>query len=134
MSDKTTIKMPHSRTVSFDGGSVSFDLAAELEGLINSRLNSAQYYLDSEVLRRSAPYVPYLTGRLLESGYSSTVIGSGLVTYNTPYAKKQYYSGRTPGSSTFGPLRGKDWFYRMKLVNSASLTSGVAAVIGGEPQ
>ena len=47
-----------------------------------------QKYIDSEVLRCCDSYVPMLTGKLKQSGITSTVVGSGMVHYNTPYARK----------------------------------------------
>lgn len=72
---------------------------------------SAQKRLDSEVLRYADPYVPMRTGMLKDSGISGTVIGSGEVVYNAPYAKKQYYHGRIAKGSA---LRGRYWIDRMK--------------------
>ena len=42
--------------------------------------------VDSEVLRRSTPYVPFKTGNLIKSGIRGTKIGSGEVMYNAVYA------------------------------------------------
>ena len=49
-----------------------------------------QKYIDSTVLRKSDPYVPFLSGMLKTSGISGTVIGSGTVVYNSTYARRQY--------------------------------------------
>lgn len=51
-----------------------------------------QQVIDSEVLRRCDPYVPKDRGMLIDSGILATDIGSGEVNYETPYAKKQYYT------------------------------------------
>ena len=53
-----------------------------------------QKYIDSEVLRCCDSYVPMLTGKLKQSGITSTVVGSGMVHYNTPYARKNYYDNK----------------------------------------
>ncbi len=49
-----------------------------------------QEFIDSEVLRKCAPYVPWDNGDLNESGTLNTSIGSGLVIYDTPYARRWY--------------------------------------------
>lgn len=67
-----------------------------------------QKYIDSEVLRLSDPLIPLDTAILKGSGIRSTVIGSGEVKYNTPYAKRQYYTNAGSGR------RGRLWFVRMK--------------------
>lgn len=73
-----------------------------------SDFDRCQKFVDSEVLRLSDPYVPFKTGMLKKSGISGTVIGSGVVEYTAPYAKRQYYTNSGNG------LRGKLWFERMK--------------------
>lgn len=73
-----------------------------------SNFEKCQKFVDSEVLRLSDPYVPMKTGMLKKSGISGTVIGSGVVEYTAPYAKRQYYTNSGKGQ------RGKLWFERMK--------------------
>ncbi len=89
----------------------------------------AQKALDSEVLRYADPYVPFRTGMLKDSGISGTVLGSGVVVYNSPYAKKQYYNGRIAGTSRSGVsrLRGRYWIERMKADHIEDLRRVVAA-------
>lgn len=70
-----------------------------------------QKVIDSEVLRYSDPLIPVDTHTLRRSGIAATEIGSGVVQYNTPYAKKQYYTN--DGRLQQGQ-RGKLWFERMK--------------------
>lgn len=75
-----------------------------------------QKVIDSEVLRRSDPYVPFRTGYLKKSGTLGTEIGSGEVVYNALYADKNYYhnTGHGKQGTASGGLRGKFWFERMK--------------------
>ncbi len=80
----------------------------------NKKFEKAQKILDSEVLRRCDPLVPFDTGTLKKSGINSTVIGSGVVSYDTPYAKRQYYENQGKGNHNKSGLRGKLWFERMK--------------------
>ena len=89
-------------------------------------LEKAQKYLDQEVIRTCAPYVPLDTGTLERSGKMSSDIGSGTVTWNTPYAKKQYYEGKSKG------LRGARWFDRAKADQAEDWQDGVAKILGGE--
>lgn len=89
-------------------------------------LEKAQKYLDQEVIRTCAPYVPLDTGTLERSGKMSSNIGSGTVTWNTPYAKKQYYEGKSKG------LRGARWFDRAKADHAEDWQDGVAKILGGE--
>ena len=90
----------------------------------SGRYSKAQMYVDSEVLRRSEPYIPLKTGMLIKSGILGTTIGSGLVQWIAPYAKRQYYKGRQPGTSSEGVLRGRQWFERMKASNVKAIVDG----------
>lgn len=83
------------------------------------QFHEAQKYVDSEVLRRAEPYVPKKTGRLRQSGYEGTRIGSGTVQYTAPYARPRYYKGRAKRG-----LQGKFWFSRMKSDNKQKILSG----------
>ena len=76
-------------SVKFEFKLNSTDEILEKRGLESG--GRVQQIIDSEVLRRCDPLVPKDTGMLIDSGILSTDIGSGLVRYSTPYAKKQYY-------------------------------------------
>lgn len=95
-----------------------------------ARYSKAQVFVDSEVLRLSAPYTPLRTGVLVKSGTLGTDIGSGEVSWIAPYAKNLYYSARAPGSQT-GPLRGPFWFERMKTVYKQRIILGAKRIGGG---
>ena len=88
-----------------------------------------QKFIDSEVLRRCEPYVPRDNGELIGSGVRSTVIGSGQVVYDTPYARRWYYeAARFQGA----PQRGNYWFDRM--VNEGgkeAILEGIERITGG---
>ena len=97
-----------------------------------------QRFIDKKVIDECIPYVPASPDRTLEfSAQVSTEVGSGLVIWNTPYARYQYYgfvmtdeAGRTwvgPGErkpivtdrpldydTAQNPLAGSYWFERMK--------------------
>ena len=73
--------------------------------------NEAQEFVDSEVIRKMDPYTPMDSGFLKKSPILLTVIGSGIITQMTPYARKWYY---TPAKFAGAPMRGTHWFERMK--------------------
>ena len=54
-----------------------------------SNFENTQKFIDSEVLRRTDPYVPYRNGILKGSGKLGTVIGSGVVEYTITKEKAQ---------------------------------------------
>jgi hypothetical protein len=93
------------------------------------RYQNAQTYVDSEILRQSEPFTPLRTGMLVKSGTLGTEIGSGEVQWIAPYARKQYYSPREPGSET-GPNRGPFWFQRMKAIHGQRIIRGARRIAG----
>ncbi len=115
---------------------VSFTLKAP-KSIIEKRGLTAggavQKLIDKEVLKRCEPYVPKMSGALIKSGESSTKIGSGKVTYNTPYAAYQYYGVSAKGKSlkyNGAPMRGSYWFLRMKSVNGDAILNLAAKEAG----
>lgn len=89
----------------------------------------AQRYVDSEVLRRCTPYVPFETGELIRSGMRETRLGSGRVVYRTPYARRWYYR---PANFFGAPKRGNYWFERMKANHGKAILRGAAKITGGD--
>lgn len=90
------------------------------------RNGPVQKAVDSEVLRLCAPYVPHDSGDLIRSGQVHTHIGSGLVVYKTPYARRWYYR---PARFKGAPKRGNYWFERMKNEGGKGKILRVAARI-----
>lgn len=112
-----------------------------------------QRYVDSEVLRRSTPYLPLQTGALRNAGIMGTDIGSGQVCWNGPYAKYLYHGkvmvgehSRSPWANrgerkvvtdkaiTYhgAPKRGPEWFEQMKIAHRKAILSGAAKLAGGK--
>lgn len=90
---------------------------------------TAQVFVDSEVLRRCANYVPFDSGVLNRSGVLNTDLGSGEVVYATPYARKWYY---VPAKFQGAPRRGNYWFARMRDNGGReAILRGVAKITGG---
>ena len=96
------------------------------EKFFSERIKKAQKFVDSEVLRKSDPYIPFKTGMLRDSGILGTKIGSGRIRYLAPYAKKQYYKGRYSGK------RGRYWVKRAMLAHGDAIASGAQKIIDGE--
>jgi hypothetical protein len=68
---------------------------------------------------------------LVKSGMLATDIGSGLVEWNAPYAKAQYYSTLKVCSET-GPYRGPFWFERAKSEYKRHWISSTRRIAGGD--
>lgn len=88
----------------------------------NEMFSQQQKFVDSEVLRRCSPKVPFDTGMLEKSGKLGTEIGSGEVDYVAPYAAAQYYN--TSESRSYDPNRGAKWFERMKASEKEEILEG----------
>lgn len=92
-----------------------------------------QQYIDSEVLRLCEPFVPKdiaaasQGGNLIQSGITNTIIGSGEVKYNTPYARRWYYM---PARFQGAPQRGNYWFERFKQQYRNQILEGAKEIAG----
>jgi hypothetical protein len=116
---------------------------------------SVQKFIDSEVIRLMSPYVPMRGGELDKSATISTVIGSGLVQQNTPYARFQYYGKvmvdpetnspwARPGvkkvvtdrdlvhDASRHPQAGPFWFERMKADKKEDILEGAKKIAGAK--
>ena len=102
---------------------------------VNARFNpkytQAQKWLDNEVLKDCDPYVPFRTGNLRNSGIRGTVLGSGRVIYNAPYAAACYY-GHFNFSRAKHPQATRQWFEKAKAANKSKWISGTKKLMGGE--
>jgi hypothetical protein len=127
---KFEIKTPRGQVVTTKAGKARLEWNINFAPKMEQQYSRAQMFVDSEVLRRSEPYTPLLTGTLIKTGILGTELGSGLVQWIAPYAARQYYSPRKPGSVT-GPLRGPFWFERMKAVWKERIIEGAKRIAGG---
>lgn len=100
-------------------------------GRFNKKFSLAQKFLDNEVLKDSAPYVPFRTGYLEKSGITGTVIGSGKVIYNAPYAKKNYYGKHFNFSKDKHPQACAFWFEKTKAQKKTNWVKGVNKIVRG---
>lgn len=83
---------------------------------------AGQRVFTHEVRRLSDPYVPFLTGVLKNTATEEV----NRITYNTPYARRQYYEN--PGTG----LRGPHWTERMWADRGKEIVKAVAEYCGGK--
>ena len=107
---------------------MKFEIHTDFE----KKFKKAQKVVDSEVLRRCDPLIPLDTGMLKKSGINSTVIGSGIVSYDTPYARRQYYENQGKGNHNASGLRNKLWFERMKANDLDDIKKKVSEVFNDD--
>lgn len=130
MARKIVIETPRGRVyIDRTGTRAVLAWSTDFVGKWHSRYADAQCFVDSEVLRLCEPFTPLLTGMLIDSGTLGTEIGSGLVQWIAPYSRYQYYLHRKTPSQT-GPLRGSQWFQRMKEVHGRKILEGARRMFG----
>lgn len=104
--------------------------AARVRRRFATRGTKAQFMLDSAVKRDTDPYVPMDTGRLARSVQTSSPSGSGLIVYDTPYARRLYY-GHCSIKGTHHPLARRMWFEEAKAVHGKRWIAEVERILKG---
>lgn len=122
------IKTPRGCIIQGDKGKAKLRWDSSFAPRANQNFNRMQKFVDSEVLRRCSPRVPFQTGMLEKSGKLGTTVGSGVVEYIAPYARMQYYD--TAQSRPYDANRGAKWFERMKVAEKREILDG-AKKLGG---
>ena len=110
------------------GLTFEFKLAAKNEIIQKRGLESGgvvQQIVDSEIMRYMDPYIPLDTGAMRDSMITDTVIGSGEIQVNTPYAHRRLLSAIEHG------LRGPNYFNRMKADHKDDILRAAAKAAGG---
>lgn len=124
------ISVPQTQHFSYANIDSVFTLDPSLERRLNAQYaigGRLQSFVDSEYIRTSQPYVPLLSGILAGSATRNTILGSGIVRFNTPYAREQFYGGREAGTSMTGERRGRQWHERWKADNINTFMESVEA-------
>lgn len=95
-------------------------------------MSPAQKFVDSEFIRLTDPYVPFRTGATKDSAINNTVIGSGLITYATPYVRHIW---KHPEWNFNGaPMRGAYWSQRSWADHGEEIIRGAAILAGGHAE
>ena len=81
---------------------------------LEQKARKAQEVLDSAVLSDSNYFIPKDSHTLENSGIDATVIGSGVVVWDAPYAKTQYYGENFDHSKQRNPNACAKWFEAAK--------------------
>ncbi len=124
------IETPRGAVIAGPNGKAELKFNPNFGAKQTQKYSRVQKFIDSEVLRQSEPFTPLLTSMLIKSGILGTDVGSGTVSWIAPYAKRQYYKGRRPGTQQAGPLRGRFWFERMKAVRGETIIKGAKKLAG----
>lgn len=87
---------------------------AEAKARLNKAIKRAQMKLDTQVITDSNYFVPKNTTTLEKSAVINTVIGSGIIKWRTPYARRQYYGIDFDHSKQKNPNACAKWFEAAK--------------------
>lgn len=139
-----TIRQPDDFTAGTENVNVELRWDPTFAAEWNRKFLDAQKWLDNEVLKLNAKYIPFQTGALNRSGILGTTPGEGRIVYASPYARYLYYGkimrdaegrafyGKAPKHVTDEdlhyhgePQRGKLWFERMKAAHKEQLLKGI---------
>lgn len=113
--------------------------------MINIRMDSVDVILSRRRLQQGGPaqilftkecskamnnFIPLKTGRLKDM---SVEMGTNFVTYNTPYARKQFYTnaGNGIGGTNKGGIRGSRWDKKMWIISGDNIVKKLANYVGG---
>ncbi len=102
-----------------NNGGITFTASANFndavaKAKIEAAVHRAQMKLDAQVANDSNYYCPLKTSTLQKSAVINTVIGSGLVEWKTPYARRQYYGEDFDHSKSGNPNATAKWFETAK--------------------
>lgn len=126
MSGLKVITNPRGTIISSKNGQATLSWNPNFASQRNEQFKKKQMFVDSEVLRRCSPRVPFRTGMLEKSGILGTVVGSGEVNYIAPYAANQYYD--TAEVRSYDANRGAKWFERMKTAEKEDIFRGAEKI------
>lgn len=109
----------------------------------SEKFKRAQEYIDSSCIRYMDKYTPRLNGILIGSATLGTVIGSGVIEYDSPYARYQYYGKLMvkmgekkvltnvdlKHNTSYNPNAGPFWFEKMKDEYGDDIRNGAERII-----
>lgn len=98
---------------------VSIDVTTHYDlGKMLSKSKSAkaklQLIYSDQVLKDSNKYAPLRDGFLIASGFTHSNLTTGMLKWQTPYARRLYYNPQYNFSTDKNPLAGGLWFERAK--------------------
>lgn len=88
---KPVFDQPYGLRYKVDGVQMQLSWRPDFGAEKTAALQKAQYALAQEAAKLIDSYVPFDTGSLKNSVNQASKYDEGLLVYNTPYARKQYY-------------------------------------------
>ncbi len=130
MADKVISSTPRGSVIQTSAGKAEIVWSPNIQRF-NGQFSRAQQWLDNEVLKDTDPFVPFRSGSLEKSGILGTVVGSGDIVYNAPYAGHQYYGLDFDFDRSSHPQAQSQWFEASKAVNKEKWINGAKKLAGG---
>lgn len=133
---KPVFDQPYGLKYQVDGIQMELSWRPDFGAEKTAALQKAQYTLAQEAARLIDPFVPFDTGTLKNTVNQASKFDEGLLVYNTPYARPQYYL-HAEGQGLHGEngLRGSYWGQRALAVYGEALafygTKAVTTFWGG---
>lgn len=109
--------------------SVNFNVLTVSSRLKNHIKRTVQPVLDNEILKDSNKYAPMDTGNLISSGVRGTRLGSGLIVWDSVYARRQYFENNNKSKDS-NPNATYLWFEVAKAQNKSKWVA-IANRVGG---
>lgn len=103
----------------------------DVAGEIERRKQKAQAILDEQILKDSNYYAPLDTSELINSSLRMSLIGQGVLTWATPYARRLYYNPQYNFQKDRNPNAGGLWFERAKASHLNEWIDITAREMGG---
>lgn len=91
----------------------SFD-EAKVRARIRQAIGEAQQALDAQIIADSNHFVPQDTGTLQKSAQATSKIGTGMIQWAVPYARRQYYGVNFDHSKQRNASACAKWFEAAK--------------------
>jgi Minor capsid protein len=105
---------------------VQMDLQS-FKGKQQGAKDAAQMQLDQDILKSSNYFIPSDTLELMRSSLRFSEIGSGLLIWNTPYARRLYYNPQYNFSKDVNPNARGMWFEEAKAMDKADWITNIQA-------
>lgn len=104
----------------------------DLQGTIDKRTQKGQAVLDEQVLKDSNYYAPLDTSELINSSIRMSRIGSGVLIWSTPYARRLYFNPQYEFSRDKNPNAQGLWYEAAKANHLQDWVNIVAKTMGGK--
>lgn len=104
--------------------------SAQVAGRVQGKWRAGRYRLCAVIRDDCNRYVRFDKGTLRNSSLSASRLAEGLIIWNTPYARRVYYTG-TP-RTTVNPNASLQWCEKAKDAHQKKWRKMAAEIVGGE--